>query len=521
MTAASESTAPAAARRMPSLARNVLWNWGTLVFTMAVQFVLSPFVVRSLGDTNYGIWVLLGSLVGYLGLLDLGVRGAVTRYVAKLHSEGAHGEAEKLVSTALSIFSCMGLAAIALSTLAALFAVPYFHLTPDYIPTARIVIILGGITMAFTLVGACFGGIIVALQRFDRLGQIEIGVGILRAVSVFVALEGGLGLVALAIIQLAAALLRLTASAWAAHSLYTNQRWRLGTWDPTALREIVSFSWSATLLMFAAQIVYYSDSVIVGAFLPVAFVTLFSIASTLIDYSRSVLRGVSTAIMPRTSALQMHGVGAVARATLSSARIATLLILPITITFMFRGDHFIGLWMGPSYAETSGRILTILAYALSLMGAGQVLYAALLGLGRHKGLVPFNLAEAAVNVALSVLLVRSVGLVGVAWAITLPNAFNSLVTLPWYAQRHLGIRWTDYYWSSWIRPMLSMVPFAAATILIERLWPASHMIGFFAGVAAALLVAAIGAWAFAMDPEERLAIRAAVHRRLVRVPAAL
>ena len=39
MTAASESTAPAAARRMPSLARNVLWNWGTLVFTMAVQFV--------------------------------------------------------------------------------------------------------------------------------------------------------------------------------------------------------------------------------------------------------------------------------------------------------------------------------------------------------------------------------------------------------------------------------------------------------------------------------------------------
>ncbi|HVW69538.1 MAG TPA: oligosaccharide flippase family protein [Steroidobacteraceae bacterium] len=507
-------------QHMPSLAGNVLWNWGSLAFGVAITFVLSPFVVRSLGDSQYGAWVLLGSLVGYLGLLDLGVRGAVTRYVAKLHSEGADGEASRLVSTALSIFTVMGGAAIVLSTLAAIFLVHYIHISPDEAWTARVVLCIGGVTMAATLLGATFGGIVIGLQRFDRAGQIEIGVGLLRAACVYLALNARLGLIALALIQLGAAVIKLLANAGFARRLYPGLHWRFGSWDPVAFREILSFSWSSTLLMFASSIVFYSDSVVIGTFLPVAAVTLFAIASSLVDYARNVLRGLSTAITPRTSALELHGIEGVARATLVSTRVATLLILPITLTFIFRGSHFIGLWMGQSYAHTSGQILAILSYALSLAGAGQVLYAALLGLGRHKGLVPFNLSEAGINLLLSIVLVRTVGLVGVAWAITGPNLVVALVVLPWYARHHLGIGWRAYYWSSWLRPFAANIPFACATVLVERFWPATGLASYFAGVAAVLPLAAIGAWVFALDPPERASVRAAVHRLVGRVPAA-
>jgi O-antigen/teichoic acid export membrane protein len=51
---------------------------------------------------------LLVSLVGYLGLLDLGVRGAVTRYVARFHRVGQHESAGRLASTALAVFSVAG-----------------------------------------------------------------------------------------------------------------------------------------------------------------------------------------------------------------------------------------------------------------------------------------------------------------------------------------------------------------------------------------------------------------------------
>src|SRR5437870_2424255 len=85
--------------------RNVLSNWGAFVFAALVSFFLSPFLVRSLGDARYGVWVLLVSIVGYLGLLDLGVRGAVTRYVARFHAAREHDSANRVASTALAVFA--------------------------------------------------------------------------------------------------------------------------------------------------------------------------------------------------------------------------------------------------------------------------------------------------------------------------------------------------------------------------------------------------------------------------------
>ena len=67
--------------------RNLAINWFSLIAGLVVMFFLSPFVVHSLGNNAYGIWVLLGSLVGYLGLLDLGVRAAVTRFIARFHAQ--------------------------------------------------------------------------------------------------------------------------------------------------------------------------------------------------------------------------------------------------------------------------------------------------------------------------------------------------------------------------------------------------------------------------------------------------
>jgi len=71
---------------MPGLrriAQNVLSNWFALAVTTLVGFFLSPFVVHHLGNVVYGVWVIIGSLVSYMGLLDLGLRGAVTRFVSK------------------------------------------------------------------------------------------------------------------------------------------------------------------------------------------------------------------------------------------------------------------------------------------------------------------------------------------------------------------------------------------------------------------------------------------------------
>ena len=75
-----------------------------LIFVAVVSFFLSPFIVRHLGGTAYGVWSLLVALVGYLGLLDFGVRGAVTRFVANYHAVGDAQGSSSIVSAGLLPF---------------------------------------------------------------------------------------------------------------------------------------------------------------------------------------------------------------------------------------------------------------------------------------------------------------------------------------------------------------------------------------------------------------------------------
>ena len=88
---------------------NVVTNWGAVLFGMAISFVLSPFLVHHLGDARYGLWGVIGSLIGYLGLLDLGIRVGVTRFVARHEATGDREAASRLVSTALGLFGVVEL----------------------------------------------------------------------------------------------------------------------------------------------------------------------------------------------------------------------------------------------------------------------------------------------------------------------------------------------------------------------------------------------------------------------------
>src|SRR5882762_5714592 len=112
--------------RIPVVARNVLTNWINYFLSGVISFFLSPFIVRHLGDTAYGVWVLLVSLTGYLGFLDLGIRGAVTRYVAKFHTEGNDKQASQTVSSAFGLFLAAACLAFLASGVFAIWLVPTF-----------------------------------------------------------------------------------------------------------------------------------------------------------------------------------------------------------------------------------------------------------------------------------------------------------------------------------------------------------------------------------------------------------
>jgi len=488
----------------PSAIRNVLSNWAGFIVSTLVALFVSPFVVRHLGDSAYGIWILMGSLTGYLGLLNLGVRGAVTRYIASFHAVDDHREVNKITSTAFVIFLGAGVIAILVSVILALLAVNLFHIPHSYRLAAQAILILAGFNVAASLIGGVFDGILVALERFDLVNLVEVGSGVLRTITIVLALLSGRGLITLAVIQLFFTAVTGATYIWLSFRNCPHLQLMVAACDWQHVQMIFSFSLYLFVLTISNNLIFYTDSIVIGHFLSVGMITLFAIAANLIKCSRDLIRGISTTVTPRASALDAGGnEEGVRKILLKGAQYATVIFLPIAVTFMLRGTSFIKLWMGPEYAEPSGHVLWILAVSLVFMAGELVAGSTMVGISMHKPLAKIYFVEALCNLALSVALIRPMGIYGVAWGTTLPSLAVSLVFWPWYVRHTLGIPVSTYLISTWLRPAIAAMPFVILTYIVERLWPAPNLFAFFLQTIAILPSIGFPAWYLCLNSSDR------------------
>lgn len=491
-------------KRPAGIARNAAANWLAFIFVAAVSFFLSPIIVRSLGNSAYGVWSLLVSVVGYLGLLDFGVRGAVTRYVAHHHAVGDSEGSSLIVSAGMVLFVFLGFVAILLSGVVAYFMPVLFNVPEALVGDSQLVLVVGGLTVAATLVGAVFGGIVTGLERFDVSSGTEIVVTAIRSVAIVFALNAGYGLVALGCIHLASSVLYGVAARIAVHRLYPELKLRFRVDLRPHIRTIFSYSMFLSVIHVMGIVAYYSDALVIAAFLPVSAVTFYAIAGNLCDYAYKVAGSLSKMMTPRVSALTSMGSGNVSDEIVNTARIATLATAPIAATFWFRGESFINLWMGPDYGPAAGEVLRVLAFVVWLGGARFVASASIMGVNRHRTLIPALVFEAIANLALSIALVGTFGIVGVAVGTLIPSVLVTLLYIPFCLSRATGVPAGAFYRRAWLWPTLAVLPFALVNIYLERFLPAGNLAFFFLQVILTLPLVALGAMVFCLTPGEKV-----------------
>jgi O-antigen/teichoic acid export membrane protein len=108
------------------------------------------------------------------------------------------------------------------------------------------------------------------------------------------------------------------------------------------------------------------------------------------------------------------------------------------------------------------------------------------GLEKHKRIALWGIIESVANLSLSVVLVRRIGIYGVAWGTTIPSVIMEMVLWPRYICGLLAIPVRTYLWQTWFRTGLSVIPFALACAAAERFWPAHNLLVFFLQIAALL-----------------------------------
>jgi O-antigen/teichoic acid export membrane protein len=475
------------------ISRNLILNWMAFATSITVAFFLSPFIVHSLGNVAYGVWTLVISMVSYMGLLDLGLRGAVTRFVSRYHAQGDHAEASANVSAALWLRLWIGLVILGVTLILPTLARRAFPIPAELQSAATLAIIVTGINFGVTITFGVFGAVLAGLQRFDIMNGIVISQTVLRASGVVYLLRSGHGISALALWELFVVLLANTSMAILTLRVYPQLKIIFRMPSRQTLGPLWEYSFYVLLMNVCWQVIQYTDNVVVGAFVSVAAVTFCSIAVGLYEYTRSVVGALGMIFLPLASSLDAQGRKAQLRTLLIQGTRATLLVaLPIQLVLFFSGHTFIRLWVGAEYAEVSGRLLQILMIAQLFTFANYASHNIACGLGKHKTVAARVLAEAIANITLSIILIRQIGLNGVAWGSAIPSVVIQLLFWPRFISKLLESSMTEYVWQSWIKPCIAAIPFGLACYLADRYWVPASLFHFFLHVAAILPIFAIG-----------------------------
>lgn len=473
--------------RIRQIASNVLSNWFALGVTSVVGFFLAPFVVHHLGNITYGVWVLITSLVSYMGLLDLGMRGAVTRFVSKGAAQQNDQEASEAVSGALWIRLGLSAAIVFIAVLLAggfkhVFTVPLDLQTP-----ARITILITALTVALNLCGGVFGGVLVALHRYDLTSAVSITQTCARAGGFVWLLVSGHGILALAIWDLGTWVAANVITIVLAFRTYPRLKVTLSRPDRQTLKKLWTYSFYVFVINLAVQVTYYSDNLVVGAFLTPTAVTLYAVGGILITYARQIVSAMTTTFMPLASTFEAEGSdGRLYGLLIYGTRASLIVSLPIEFALFFRGHTFIRLWMGEQYADPSGTVLQILVLSMMFSSAVTTAGGIVYGMEKHKRVALWAIGEAVANLALSIILVRHIGINGVAWGTAIPSVLVEILLWPRYICKLLDIPVRTYLWQAWGRASLAIVPFGLCCVLAEQYWPARNLMYFFLQILALL-----------------------------------
>jgi O-antigen/teichoic acid export membrane protein len=477
--------------------KNVGSSWFALGVNVLVGIFLSPYILHRLGDSAFGLWVLVFSVTGYYGLFDLGIRSSIVRYIARYSASNDQEELMSLVNTALFTYTVIGAIAMVTTVVAAHYIDRMFQIPAEFLVTARRLLLIVGTAVSLGFPIAVFSGMLEGLQRFYVLNSISVSSSLLRALLIVLALQHGGGLLTLAIITV---IMPLIGGAVNFLSTLRFLRLRFGFRyvKRSSLRQIASYSGTTFLIIVAGKLRFKTDAVIVGTFVSAAAITFFTVGSRLVDYATETVSSLAQIFIPMSSQSQARGdLQSLRKILLLGNRACAFVIFPIAAILTILGKSVIEAWVGSKYVAASYPVLLVLLYPTTLMLAQSASGRTLWGLAKHRTWAWVVLAEGIANLILSIILVRRYGILGDAIGTALPLVFSMTLFLPRHLCKLLGIKIKTYVRQAFLLPAVVCAPLILVLLLMQRWFVPHNLLQLLVQLTIAACTYGIGlGWAF-------------------------
>jgi O-antigen/teichoic acid export membrane protein len=409
------------------LKRAMFWNTVSNYWTLAIHIVMMVLLVKvqfqGIPREDYGFWGLLWSVFGYSLLLDFGFGTSVQKYTSEVSVTGNWKKYNQLVSTIFFNYCILALIIIAVTLVLSGFVGRIFSFEQGSdIARYRTIFIMFGIGTAMIFPLGFFAEILRGIQLIRLRNYITICCSIVNFLGIVAAIMLGYSLMAMTLITVVTHLTANLVMAFFSFRKMPEFKIHFSDYKFSLMREVMSFSFFAYLIMFSNLIIFQTDQIVISIFASVELVAFYQIASRLAGTFMSFSTQFNDNLGPIASVFHTSG----RNDELASMQLYTSRIIGFIATFMLVPlVAYIGplleVWL--ELTEPASRmcsiILLISTYFLVLFRSGSVQI--LLMCGREKELTVVAVTECLMNLVLSIILVRYLGIVGVALGTMIPN----------------------------------------------------------------------------------------------------
>lgn len=448
---------------MNQLKAGAALNYVSILVNMVVGLIYTPYMLRMLGQSEYGLYSLAASVIAYLTVLDLGFGNAIVRYTSKFIAEGKREEQEEMFGMFLLLYLGIGIIAVIIGTLLALNVENLFSraMTPTEVSRTRIMLWIMTFNLAFTFPMSIWGSIMTAYERFVFQRVVSIIRSVLNPVVMVFLLTIGYKAVAMVVVTTVFNVVTLLINWWyCRHKLlikvcFTGIKWNF-------LKEVSIYSFWIFLNAIMDRIYWSTGQFVLGIYKGAVAVAVYAVAIQLQNMYMLFSTAISSVMLPKVTGMVTNGNDekSVSDLFIRMGRIQYIVISFILSAFVVFGKPFIRLWAGSDYSDAY-YICLIFFFPFAIDLIQNIGITILQARNQMKFRSILLTAISICSLLLSIALVKPLGYFGcaIATGLGLLCGQGVMLNLYYYRRQHIDI---PKFWKEIAK--MSVVPIIAVIV---------------------------------------------------------
>ena len=475
----------------------------SFLIRITTQLLFVPIMLRILGQSEYGVYQLVASIISYLGLLNFGFGGSYLRFYSQCKDD--LDRVKKLNGTYITVFSIFALIALAVGMVICLNTATILgsKLSFEEIGLAKTLLLILTINMALTFPISVFSAIVSSREAFVFQKVVEIINNIANPFLAILVLIMGKGSIGLVCVTTFSTVLTGIVNIW-----YVKKVLKVGfvfkSIETKLIKQIAIFSFFVFLNSIIDQVNWNIDNYLLGRMAGTIAIAVYSIGAqinTIYMRLSDMLAAVMAPKVNRIVANDNNPLMQINPLFIQVGRYQAFIVIAIVIGFAVLGKDFIYLWAGNDYCEAySITLLLIVPAAIPLMQSLGLDVQRALNKHKVRSIVYAGLSIA--NVLISIPFIRKMGAVGAAIGTAIALLIGNGLIMNIIYKRYIGLD-IKAFWKNMLPIICASIPAGCLGIIINMLitkvsWPI-----FIIKCTCFLLVYASSEYCFGLKNEEK------------------